>query len=129
MFITPAEITAKTGYVVETNVVQRAQTMVESFVGRVEAEVTEATDKALLGHATMWQAIYIMEEPEAMLQQVAVKTMMGGDQTTVFDVEKFAPFFAPWAFKACERLSWRRSRTIRTGPVQMKPLRPRWEYE
>jgi len=117
MLVTPNEIIDRVGYEVTNDVVQAAQMMVEAYVGRVEEDVTEASDRAVMATAITFQAIYIKENKDDAFMQVALKGMTLGETRSDFVWEKFSPFMSPWAAKSCERLSWMRSRSISTGPV------------
>lgn len=117
MFITEKEIEAQTGYVVTRPNVNLAQMMIETYIGKVEEDVENATDKALLAQAVTFQAIYMEERPDGVLHQAAVSYVMQGGNATTYDNKMFSPFMSPWAIKACERLTWKKSRSIHTGKV------------
>jgi hypothetical protein len=115
MFITEDQILSQTGAVVTLRSVQMSQTMVETYCGRVEAEIDDPNDRALLAQATMFQAIYIEDKPISVMTQAALKSENQGLSNAVFDTAMFSPFMSPWAVKACSRLSWVGSRSIKTG--------------
>lgn len=117
MFITENEVLAQTGFNVTRTNVNLAQMMIETYVGRMEEEVSEGTDKALMAQAVMFQAIYMEERPGAVLTQAAVSYLGQGDTATTFNTEMFSPFLSPWSVKACSRLSWNKSRSVHTGKV------------
>jgi hypothetical protein len=117
MFITEREILTQTGFTVARTNVNMAQMMVETYTGRVEEDISDGTDKALMAQAVMYQAIYMEERPGDVLHQAEVHQIVQGDTSTKFNVEKFSPFMSPWSIKACERLSWNKSRSIKTGKV------------
>ena len=117
MFTTVNEIKNLTGIEVSSENLNLAQMMIETYVGRVEEDVDDASDKALLAQATMFQAIYMEERPDSVLTNAATTMLTQGGAQAVFDTKLFAPFLSPWAAKACSRLTFTRSRSIRTGKV------------
>jgi hypothetical protein len=118
MFISKEEIAERTGITVSQQTLQLAQLMIEAWVGKDEAEVNDAGDFAILGNATLFQAVYLGDENATdMLQQAAVKSMVVGETNTSFDTDMFSPYMSPWAIKTCRRLSFVGSRSVRTGPV------------
>lgn len=121
MFISKEEILAHTGIEVTGETLGLAHMMIETWVGRQEADVVEANDLALLGRATMFQAVYIEGSLDVVLEQAAVKSITLSESTTAFDLEMFAPYMSPWAVMACRKLSWTGTRTVHTGPVFDKP--------
>lgn len=132
MFTTVERVYEMTGYQVTEFNLALAQTMIEAYVGKVEADVVDASDFAILGRATAFQAVYIKENPDDVLEQAPVKSLGQNESVTVFDVEKWSPFLSVWVIMACNGLSWRRSRSIKTGPVLDRPIEGwayRWLYE
>lgn len=117
MFTTEQEISNRTGVFVDTQRVMNAQMMVETFIGRVEEDVTDASDRAILATAVTFQAIYLGDNEDMAWEQIAAKQIGQNESVMTFDPTMFAPFMSPWAVKACSRLSWMRSRSISTGPV------------
>ena len=117
MFVSREEIAERTGITVEPQTLQLAQLMIEAWVGKDEAEVSDAGDFAILGKAVLFQAVYLSDDNATdMLQQAAVKSMTVGESTTAFDADLFSPYMSPWAIKTCKRLSFVGSRSVRTGP-------------
>lgn len=116
MFISKEEVQSMLGYTIDAPLLAKAQTMIEAYVGRVEAEVEDATDLSLLGHATAFQAVYMQSNPEVVLEQAGAAYVSTLGTSYTFTPESFAPFIAPWAGRACKRLSWMRSRSVHTGP-------------
>ena len=121
MFVSREEITERTGRTVDQQTLQIAQLMVEAWVGKDEAEVNDAGDFAVLGRAVMFQALYLGDSPDLILEQAAVKSIVANESTTVFDTSMFAPYMSPWAIQACKRLSWTGSRSVATGPWNNVP--------
>lgn len=115
MFISVADIKDTTGYDVDFNTVRIAQLMIETWVGKAESEVEDASDIETLGRATLFQAVYINGSVTEIMEQAAVKTVSIGESTTSFDTSRFAPYMSPWAIESCKKLSWMGGRTIKTG--------------
>lgn len=123
MFVTVEQVLALTGKEVTQEIVNLAQTMLEIYVGRVDEDIVDASDRSLMANATAMQAVYMMDNPESILDQAAVTQNMESDTMVTFDTAKFSPFLSPWAFRACDKLSWNRSRSLHTGPVfGVRPL-------
>jgi hypothetical protein len=129
MFISKEEVEAKTGVEVDAQLLALAQTMIEAYIGKDEVQVESAEDMAILANATAFQAVYIKENPAAVMGQAALKTITDNTSTTTFLYEEMSPFMSPWAVRVCKRLSWTGSRSIHTGPMhdRVRPLG--WEYE
>lgn len=132
MFITREQVADITGVTVDQATLATAQAMIEAYVGRTEMDIVDASDKATLGRATMFQAVYINGQALDVLEQVAVKSMTVGSTNTTFDTSMMAPYLSPWAKMACQRVSWRGSRSVHTGPIRPyggKTLGERWYTE
>lgn len=117
MFITEREIQTQTGVVVTRQTVNLAQMMIETYVGKVEEDISDGGDKALMAQAVMFQAIYMEEKPLDVLTKAAVLSNTQGENSSKFDTELFSPFMSPWAIKGLSRLSWNKTRSIHTGKV------------
>lgn len=118
MFISKEEIEAQTGYVISGVTLSTAQLMIEAYVGKDESEVEDASDVAILGRAVLFQAVYMNNSRNDLLEQAAIKQMGTTDSNTVFNTDLFAPFLSPWAMKSCEKLSWRGTRSVHTGAMR-----------
>ena len=117
MFTTVDEIKAQAGIDVTQHTLNLAQMMVETYTGKIEEDVDDGSDKALMSQAVMFQAIYMGQSPDNVLETAATTFLSQGGVQSSFDAKLFAPFLSPWAAKSCERLSWNRSRSIHTGRV------------
>lgn len=117
MFTTKEAVQEITGIEVTPDVLSLAHIMVEAWVGRMEGDVTEGRDVALLGRATAFQAVYIRDSLDVILEQAAVKSITLSESTTAFDLDMFAPYMSPWAILSCKGLSWMSTRSVHTGPV------------
>lgn len=126
MFITPDEVMANTPYTdVTIEEVKQAQFVIEVFVGRTESEVDNARDKSILARATAAQAVYMRDDPDLTFNQINAAMVSAGGQMTQFR-DNLSPFIAPLAVIACKKLSWRGSRSVRTGRWQQAPTRVEW---
>jgi hypothetical protein len=128
MFTSVEQTKALTGYDVTLDLVNQAQGILEAFMGKVEAEVESAYDKAILARATAYQAAYMSTNADKVYEQIAIRSVAQSDGGAVMNTEMWAPFVAPMAFIAMRSLSWKRSRSVKTGPVFEGSSRIGWEY-
>lgn len=129
MFTTKEAVQETTGIELGPETLPIAQMMLEAWIGKSDADITDGADRATLGRALTFQAIYINTMSLDMLQQAAAKSTTLGESRTVWDTDMFAPYMSPWAIMTCKRLSWMSTRSVHTGPVFDKPqARLDWEY-
>lgn len=121
MFVSKEQVKTMTGADVDASMLAQAQTMIEAYVGRTEAEVDDAGDLARLARATAFQAAYVGASGNLLLEQAAVKSIVANETTTVFDTDMLAPYMAPFAIMSCKRLSWMGSRSITVGSTFAVP--------
>lgn len=117
MFITEREIQTQTGVTVTRASVNLAQMMIETYAGKVEEEIVNGVDRTLMSQAVMFQAVYMEERPLDVMTQAAVLSKTQGENSTKFNSDMFSPFLSPWSIKALSGLSWKKSRSIKTGKV------------
>lgn len=118
MFTSVEETKELTGYDVENTTIIMAQGIIEAYVGRIEAQVFDPTDRALLTSATAYQAAYMNENSEMIFEQVAASYIAQFGQAITFRGSDMAsPFVSPLAQLACSKLSWKRNRSVRTGSI------------
>lgn len=129
MFITSAEVKTMTGLDVTPATVVLAQMMVETWVRRTEVSITDAGDIETMRRAIAFQAVYTQDNADDMLSTPAMLRQTLVENSGTFDVASFAPHMSPWAVKACENLSWRRTRSVRTAPLFLKPEVTQWETD
>lgn len=131
MFISKEQAAALTGYDVSAELLNMSQGIIESYVGRSEAEVDDARDLSNLGKATAYQAAYMRDNPELVFEQMAVNQIGQFGQIMSFRYgDTVSPFIAPLAVISCRNLSWRRARAIKTGRIHGAPVSDvRWETE
>jgi phage gp29-like protein len=122
MFTTINLTKTLTGRDVDLALLNRAQSIIETYVGKIEAEIDDANDLALLAKATTYQAVYMQENESIVFEQVALRTAGQGESIVSFTNEN-SPFIAPLALMACKNLSFKRSRSVYSGKIfQNEPL-------
>lgn len=128
MFTTVEQIKTLTGYDVESQTVLSAQLIIETWVGRSEGEVADASDLSILGRATIFQAVYMHAHPAITFEQFASLKEVSGESSSTPNNDMFSPFISPWAWRTCQKLSWMGSRSIHTGPTfdSPRPYIPTW---
>ena len=121
MFCTTRDVERLTGYAVTQDVLNRAQAILEVYVGRIEQDVTNMRDHSLLGRALAYQAAYMRDNAEQIFEQVMVQQSGQNDSLTTYKANDMtAPWIAPLAVMACKKLSWTKSRSVHTGRVFQK---------
>lgn len=127
MFTTPQEVMAATPYTgITIEQVRQAQFVIEMYVGRTETEVDSARDKSILARAVAAQTVYMRDNPDITFNQIKATTISQGGRMTVFGNGDESPFIAPLAVLACKKLSWKQSRSVRTGRWRQQPVRTEW---
>ena len=129
MFTTVTQVKELTGYDVTQEAIIMAQSIIESYTGRVEVDVQEPSDHVLLGRATAYQAAYMTKNGEMIFEQLsAMQIMQFGQMVTFSQGNSASPFVAPLAVLACKNLSWNRIRSVKTGSIFDTPVQPsNWE--
>lgn len=117
MFTTITGVKENTGYDVTQETIVMAQSIIEVLIGRIEPDVSGATDKELLGKAVAYQAAYMHDDAAKVFEQINATQIQQFGQMVTFTSDGTAPFIAPLALLACKRLSWMRSRSVQTGKI------------
>lgn len=117
MFTTVESTKELTGKDVSQETVIMAQSIVEAYIGKIEIEVTDPTDRALLDKATAYQAAYMHGDEAKVFEQMATIQVMQSGNMVTFDTNSDSPWIAPLAVIVCRRLSWKRIHSIRVGPL------------
>lgn len=117
MFTTVEEVKQLTGYDVDNAKITMAQSIIEAYVGKVEVEVSDANDLALLGKATAYQVAYMGLQMPLVFEQMQTTSIMQFGQQISFSASSDAPFLAPLAVISCRHLSWKRLRSVKTGSI------------
>lgn len=115
-----------TGYDVSLGLIKRAQAIIEIFVGKDEIDVENPSDLLILDKMVSYQSAYMLENEEIVYKQIASLSNGSGDSSQNFNLDMMAPFIAPLAVFANKGLSWKRSKTIRTGKMFQKNSNGGW---
>jgi hypothetical protein len=127
MFTTINEVKTITGKVVNVALVQRSQYAIEAYIGKFESEVTDLNDLEILKRAVAYQSAYMLNNEDIVFEQMAVSTTTQNDSSTTFkQSDKASPFIAPMAVMICEKLSFFKSRAIKTGRIAQTISYPDW---
>lgn len=128
MFANVSDTKTITGKNVDEPLIQRAQFVIEAYVGKMESEVSDANDLEILKRATAYQAAYMLNNEDIVFEQMMVSTTGINDSYTTFKQDdEFSPFVAPMARITCKRLSFLRGRSVKTGKtIQRIPLVLNW---
>jgi hypothetical protein len=129
MFTTVENVKEMTGYDVDAPSIMRAQVILESVTGKVEAEVSDANDLAIMGRATAFQVAYMANNYDKVYEQVAFTYKGQSDAAISLDANLMSPFIAPLAVFAMRRLSWVHSRSVKVGSLYGKTAQVAWEVD
>jgi len=121
MFTSVAATKQITGKDVDLALLNRAQSLIEIYVNRVEANVDNANDIQLLGKATAYQAAYMLENESMVYEQIALTSQGTTDSRVDYDQKMLSPWISPLAIIACKALSFKRARGIKTGKIFQFP--------
>lgn len=117
MFTTANNVKEYTNLDVTLDLIKRAQSIIEIYIGRDEIDVESPSDLLVLDKMTAYQAAYMFENEETIYKQIAVTSAGSGDSAQNFDGNYSAPYIAPLAVIASRALSFNRSRSIKTGKI------------
>ena len=127
MFTTTTEVKTITGKNVDLSLVERAQYAIEAYIGKFESEVTDLNDLEILKRAVAYQSAYMLNNEDIVFEQIAVSTTTQNDSSTTFKQgDPASPFIAPMAVMMCHRLSFVKSRSIKTGKIARNISYPDW---
>lgn len=127
MFTTTTEVKTITNKVVSAGLIERAQYAIEAYIGKFEDEITDSKDLEILKRATAYQTAYMLNNEDIVFEQMAVSTTMQNDSSTTFKQgDSVSPFIAPMAVMMCEKLSFVRTRSIKTGKIVSQISYPEW---
>ncbi len=129
MFATVEDVEKLTGYVVTNNTIFRAQALMETYAGKIEEEVQNVNDRALMARAVAYQSAYMHANYDRVFEQIALTSVSQADGGLTIDRERWAPYMAPLAIMSMRMLSWRTSRSIKTGSILGRSRIPRWETD
>lgn len=126
MLSTVNSVKEYTGQDVTLELIKRAQAIVEIFIGKDEIDVQNPSDLLLLDKMTSYQAVYMLENEDIVYKQIAATSVGSGDSIQSFNMSMSAPWMAPLAVLAARGLSFKRSRSIRTGKIFQWPTYLDW---
>lgn len=126
MLSTVNSVKEYTGQDVTLELIKRAQAIVEIFIGKDEIDVQNPSDLLLLDKMTSYQAVYMLENEDIVYKQIAATSVGSGDSIQSFNMSMSAPWMAPLAVIAARGLSFKRSRSIRTGKIFQWPTYLDW---
>jgi hypothetical protein len=126
MLSTVNSVKEYTGIDVDLELIKRAQAIVEIFIGKDEIDVQNPSDLLLLDKMTSYQAVYMLENEDIVYKQIASLTIGSGDSAQPINTQMSSPWMAPLAVLAARGLSFKRSRSIRTGKIFQWPTYLDW---
>jgi hypothetical protein len=127
MFITPDQAKKLTNVEVPSDLIYRAQMVIESFVGKIESEIKDGKDKLIMSRAVAYQAAYMKDNEELIYQHMATTSSNSGNSTINFDNTMSAPWISPLALMVIKGLTFNNSKSFKTGRIfQKTPYRNDW---
>ena len=128
MFVTVEEVQELTGFSVNDATIRKSQAIVEVMAGKTESMVnptTQAADLSWLKYATAWQAAYMESDPDKLYEQANVQSISQNNNKVDFGGRVYA--VSPLVVEAIKRLSWNKSKGVKTRPWSFKRSRvPYW---
>ncbi len=127
MFTTVEYTQRVTNRTVSLELLYRAQAVIEMYIGKTEDDIVAPDDLALLQRAVSFQAVYMLNNEDIVYEQMsALQVLQANMQVTFRNDDTASPWIAPLAIMACKNLSWKRSRSVRTGPILGRRRRKEW---
>jgi len=117
MFTTVNNVREYTNKDVTVDLIKRAQSIIEIYVGRSEIDIDRTDDLILLEKMTAYQAAYMLDNEDLIYNQIASMSVGSGDTAQNFDTTMSSPFIAPLAVLSARGLSFNRGRSIKTGKI------------
>lgn len=117
MFTTVNNVREYTNKDVTVDLIKRAQSIVEIYVGRTEIDIDRTDDLILLEKMTAYQAAYMLNNEDVIYDQIASMSVGSGDTAQNFDTKMSSPWMAPLAVLSARGLSFNRGRSIKTGKI------------
>jgi hypothetical protein len=127
MFSTVNSVKEYTGYDVALDLIKRAQAIVEIYIGRDEIDILDPADLLLLDKITSYQTAYMLENEEIVFKQIALSSASSENNNQNYDTKMSSPFIAPLAVLASKGLTFKRSKSFRTGRIFQLPARIDWK--
>jgi hypothetical protein len=127
MFTTVNNVKQYTNQDVAIDLVSRAQALIEIFIGKSEIDIENVNDLMILDKMTAYQAAYMSENEDIIYKQIASLSVGSGDSSQNYDTKMSAPFIAPLAVLASKGLTFKRSRSLKTGKIFQWPTFIDWK--
>jgi hypothetical protein len=105
---------------------RRAQAIVEIFIKKDEIDIENPSDLLILDKMTSYQAVYMLDNEDTVFQQSALTSQGQTDFVVNFNKEMHSPWLAPLAVIASYGLSWKKSKSFRTGKIFDLPKISKW---
>lgn len=115
-----------TGYDVSLDLIKRAQGIIEIYVGKDEVDVENPSDLLILDKMVSYQAAYMLENEDIVYKQIATSSITLSGSSQSFDRSSQAPYIAPLAILAAKGLSFKKSRSFKTGKIFQFPKITKW---
>jgi hypothetical protein len=125
MYASVEDVKSITGVSVDATAVKRAQTVIEAYTGKPEADVLHTNDQHRLQIATAYQAAYADSHPE-LFNMMDVSSFNQGDLGMSFKDDETNALVAPMARMALKGLSWFRPRSITPRTVSGTTIDHDW---
>lgn len=127
MFITREDASLLTNREIASDLLYRAQAIIETYVGQTDVEIQDTRDRTWLGRATAYQAAYMMDNEDIVFEQINAKTTGQNDSIISFkDGDNVSPWISPLAVMACNRLTFVRSHSVTTGKMSQRKKLYSW---
>ena len=127
MFSTVNSVKEYTGYDVSLDLIKRAQAIVEIYVGRDEIDIESPSDLLLLDKITSYQTAYMLENEDIVFKQIGLTSINSNQQMLDFSQNNHSPYIAPLVYIASKGLTFKRSKSFRTGKIFQLPARLDWK--
>ncbi len=127
MFTTVNRVLELTNETVDLALVKRAQAIVEIYIGKAEIDIENPNDLILLDKITAYQAAYMLGNEDIVYKQIASLSVSTGDSVQNYDTKMNAPWIAPLAVLAAQKLSFKKPRSIKTGKIFQWPTYLDWK--
>lgn len=128
MLSTVNSVREYTGYEVTLDLIKRAQAVIEIYIGKDEIEIENPADLLLLDKMVAYQTAYMLENEDIVFKQAALTSQGQTDALINFDRNMNSPFIAPLAVLASKGLSFKKSRSFRTGKIFQFPKITKWRH-
>ena len=116
-----------TGYETSLDLIKRAQAIIEIFIGKDEIDIENPSDLLLLDKMVSYQTAYMLENEDLVFKQIASSSVTASGSQQIFDTKMNAPYIAPLAVLASRGLSFKKTRSFRTGKIFQMPTIVKWK--